>query len=110
MGYFIYATPRTSIFLESHGVDNIKLEKPSSKNDGPRVIDYLQNKKLDIVVNIPENLTRTELTDGYKIRRCAVDFGVPLFTNSQAARLLVSALHRQTTTQEAQPPTLHRKA
>merc|ERR1719436_1148653 len=96
MGYIIYATNRTHIFLSSHGINSIKLEKPGSE-DGkkPSVIEFLRQRKIDIVVNVPENLTRTEITDGYKIRRCAVDFGVPLFTNPQAARLLVNALHRQ---------------
>jgi len=94
MGFTIYATPRTHIFMQSHEINSIKLNKPNS-DEKPSVIEYLQQGKISVVVNVPENLTRTEITDGYKIRRCAVDFGVPLFTNPQAAKLLVNSLYRQ---------------
>jgi len=67
------------------------------------VIDYLSNGKIDIVVNVPENLERTALTDGYKIRRTAVDFGIALFTNIENARLLVTSLERVQVDESVRP-------
>jgi carbamoyl-phosphate synthase large subunit/carbamoyl-phosphate synthase small subunit len=93
LGFTIYATTKTQIVLSSHGVEAIHVFKPSEKNT-PSVIDFLSNGKIDLVVNVPENLTRKAITDGYKIRRTTVDYGIPLFTNIQNARLLVSSLER----------------
>merc|ERR1719204_2388640 len=93
LGYTIYATTKTQIVLSSHGVEAVHVYKPS-ENNTPSVIDLLSNGKIDLVVNVPDNLTRQALTDGYKIRRTSVDFGIPLFTNMQNARLLVRSLER----------------
>merc|ERR1719167_1313167 len=91
MGFKLYASEGTHKFLSENGVASTLLHKPSS-SETPAILDYLSNGKLDLVVNVPENLTRREQTNGYKIRRTAVDFGVPLISNLQLARLMVRAL------------------
>jgi len=91
LGYMLYATTKTNMMLSSYGIHSILVHKPS-ENKKPSVIDFLSSGKISFVVNIPENLTRKAVTDGYHIRRTSVDFGIPLFTNIKSARLLVSAL------------------
>jgi carbamoyl-phosphate synthase large subunit len=62
----------------------------------PNVLDYLRKRKIDLVINIPKNYQEEELTNDYIIRRTAVDFAIPLFTNVQLARRFVEALSRKT--------------
>eukprot|EP00495_Collosphaeridae_sp_1-RS-2012_P004587 TRINITY_DN389_c0_g1_i1.p1 TRINITY_DN389_c0_g1~~TRINITY_DN389_c0_g1_i1.p1 ORF type:complete len:175 (-),score=14.32 TRINITY_DN389_c0_g1_i1:79-603(-) len=93
LGYMLYATTKTHMMLNSYGIHSILVHKPS-ENKKPSVIEFLSNGKISFVVNIPENLTRKEASDGYHIRRTSVDFGIPLFTNIKSARLLVAALKR----------------
>jgi len=102
LGFTIYATTKTQIVLSSHGVEAVHIYKPSEKKT-PSVIDYLSNGKIDLVVNVPDNLTRQALTDGYQIRRTTVDFGIPLFTNMQSARLLVGSLERVKVDENVRP-------
>jgi len=102
LGYTLYATTKTQIVLGSHGVEAIHVYKPS-ENNIPSVIDFLSNGKIDVVVNVPENLTHEALTDGYLIRRTTVDYGIPLFTNMQNARLLVRSLERAKTDEVVRP-------
>ena len=66
---------------------------PSDPDDGktPKALDMLHNHEIDMVVNIPKNLTSSELTNGYKIRRAAIDLNVPLITNSRLASAFISA-------------------
>jgi len=84
-GYELYATPGTSRFLSENGVDNVLVHWPSEEGETPQALDLLHEKKIDMVVNIPKNLTARELTNGYKIRRAAIDLNVPLITNSRLA-------------------------
>jgi len=93
MGFELYASEGTHQFLMDNGLQTTLLYKPSS-GQKPSIIEYLSSGELDLVVNVPENLTRSEQTNGYKIRRTAVDFGVPLISNLQLARLLVRALEK----------------
>ena len=90
-GYELYATPGTSRFLTENGVNNTLVHWPSEQGATPQALDLLHDKKIDMVVNIPKDLTARELTNGYKIRRAAIDFNVPLITNSRLASAFIYA-------------------
>ena len=87
-GYKIYATSGTAKFLGENGVDTEVLHWPDSEQK-PNVMDYLRQRKIDLVVNIPKNLTQREIENGYKIRRSAVDFNIPLITNARLASAFI---------------------
>merc|ERR1719499_29811 len=93
LGFTIYATQGTHIFLENNGIHSILLHKPSSRKT-PQALDFIAKKKISIAVVIPDTMTSAE-SDGYKIRRHAVDFGVPLIVTLQQATTLVSCLERE---------------
>ena len=89
-GYKLYATGGTSRYLTDNGIDNEMVYWPSE--DGkPQALDMLHNREIDMVVNIPKDLTAGELTNGYKIRRAAIDLNVPLITNSRLASAFIYA-------------------
>ena len=89
-GYKLYATGGTSRYLADNGIDNSLVYWPSE--DGkPQALEMLHNHEIDMVVNIPKNLTAGELTNGYKIRRAAIDLNVPLITNSRLASAFIYA-------------------
>ena len=90
-GYKLYATGGTASFLEEHGVPAEMLHWPDS-DFSPNVIDYLNGQKIDLVINIPKNHSTRELSNGYKIRRTAVDHNIPLITNSRLARAYIYAI------------------
>ena len=90
-GYDIYATGGTSTFLTENGVDNTLVHWPSETGQQPQALTLLHEHKIDMVVNIPKNLTTHELTNGYKIRRAAIDLNVPLITNSRLASAFIHA-------------------
>lgn len=89
-GLEIFATGGTYKFLLDNGI-NAKPAYAPSDNREPKVLDLLHENKIDFVVNIPKNLTATELSDGYKIRRTAVDLNIPLITNSRLATAFIRA-------------------
>lgn len=89
-GYHIYATGGTSRFLTENGVTNTRVYWPSEHGQ-PQALDMLHNKEIDMVVNIPKNLTSGELTNGYKIRRASIDLNIPLLTNARLASAFISA-------------------
>jgi len=91
MGYELFATPGTSEFLKKNGLEATTLHWPLD-NKEPNVQDYLTNKKVDLVINIPKNNLRRELENDYAIRRTAVDFEIPLITNLQIATQMVDAI------------------
>ncbi len=90
-GFKIYATEHTSDFLTENGIPNHKLYKISSDRE-PSVLTALSKKDIDLVINIPKNYNREEITDGYLIRRQTIDSNTPLITNLQVANLLSHAL------------------
>ena len=90
-GYALYATPGTSRYLTENGVENTLVYWPSDADKQPQALELLHEKKIDMVVNIPKNLTAGELTNGYKIRRAAIDLNVPLITNSRLASAFINA-------------------
>ena len=90
-GYELFATPGTSKFLTENGIPNTCVYWPSDEEKKPQAMDMLHQHKIDMVVNIPKDLTPHELTNGYKIRRAAIDLNVPLITNSRLAASFINA-------------------
>jgi len=90
-GFSLLATKNTHEFLESRGIPSALLHKVSERRS-PNIAEYLQKKRLDLVINIPTHSTGEERTDGYLIRRMATDQGIPLITNVQLAKRIVEAL------------------
>lgn len=90
-GYELYATGGTSKYLDDNGVRNVRVYWPSEEGKEPQALALLHEKKIDMVVNIPKDLTPRELTDGYKIRRASIDLNVPLVTNSRLASAFINA-------------------
>ena len=89
-GYNLYATGGTSKFLTENGIENTRVYWPSE--DGhPQALEMLHNKQIDMVVNIPRDLSVGELTNGYKIRRAAIDLNIPLITNARLASAFINA-------------------
>lgn len=93
-GYKIYATVGSSKFLTENGVENTMVYWPSDSDKHPQAIDMLHRHEIDLVVNIPKDLTVSELSNGYKIRRAAIDLNVPLITNSRLASAFINAFCR----------------
>ena len=89
--YKLYATGGTSKFLNENGIENTHVLWPSEEGDEPKALDLLHDHTIDMVVNIPKNLTSSELTNGYKIRRAAIDLNVPLITNARLASAFIYA-------------------
>jgi len=92
-GIKFYATEGTALFLNDKGIDAEVLSWPSEETK-PNSIDYIKEGKIDLVINIPKNYQAEELTNGYKIRRAAVDYNVLLITNRQIAMRFAQALHK----------------
>lgn len=90
-GYELYATGGTSQYLSDNGIENTTVYWPSEEGKEPQALSLLHEKKIDMVVNIPKDLSPRELTNGYKIRRAAIDLNVPLITNSRLASAFISA-------------------
>nr|WP_294709296.1 carbamoyl-phosphate synthase (glutamine-hydrolyzing) large subunit [Prevotella sp.] len=92
-GYKLYATCGSSKFLTENGIENTRVLWPSEEAEGgaPKALEMLHNHEIDMVVNIPKNLTSSELSNGYKIRRAAIDLNVPLITNSRLASAFIYA-------------------
>ncbi|MDE6811455.1 MAG: ATP-grasp domain-containing protein, partial [Muribaculaceae bacterium] len=90
-GYTIYATQGTHSFLSENGIPSVRVYMPSQPEGQPQALELLHSKAIDLVVNIPKNLTPKELSNGYKIRRAAIDLNVPLLTNTRLAEAFISA-------------------
>ena len=89
-GYSLFATGGTSRYLTENGIPNTLVYWPDEKSQ-PQALDLLHRKEIDMVVNIPKDLTVGELDNGYRIRRAAVDLNIPLFTNARLASAFISA-------------------
>ena len=90
-GYNLFATGGTHQFLTDNGIPAVKVYWPSESDHEPQALEMLHNKQIDLVVNIPKNLTQKELDNGYKIRRAAIDFNIPLITNARLASAFIQA-------------------
>ena len=89
-GYNIFATKGTAKYLEEHGVKATVLYWPD-QNETPNTLEYIKEKKIDLVVNIPKNLSKDELNNDYTIRRSAIDYNIPLITNARLAAAFIMA-------------------
>ena len=91
-GYDIYATAGTAAFLNSHGIPTTPMfwpdERPHAENN---VMKMIAEHKFELIVNIPKNHTKRELTNGYRIRRGAIDHNIPLITNARLAKAFIEA-------------------
>ena len=90
-GFEIYATAGTRKFLKEHGVEAKVVGWPDEEEKDRNIMDMISNHEFDLIVNIPKNLTHRELTNGYKIRRAAVDHNIPLITNARLAGAFIEA-------------------
>ena len=89
-GYSLYATGGTSRYLSENGIDNTLVYRPDEKRE-PQAVGLLHRNEIDMVVNIPKDLSVGELNNGYQIRRAAVDLNIPLITNARLASAFISA-------------------
>jgi carbamoyl-phosphate synthase large subunit len=89
-GYNLFATGGTCRFLEENGIESTHVYWPSDQRQ-PQALTLLHEHKIDMVVNIPRDLSAGELDNGYKIRRAAIDLNVPLITNSRLASAFIKA-------------------
>ncbi|MBI2638560.1 carbamoyl-phosphate synthase (glutamine-hydrolyzing) large subunit [Candidatus Peregrinibacteria bacterium] len=93
LGFKLFATEGTAAFLRQNDLDVTTLHKARTGKH-PSIIDYLIEKKLDLVIDVPKSYSRADITDGYLIRRRAIDSNIPLITNLQIARAVVDAIER----------------
>ena len=89
-GFILYATGGTSAFLEENGVKTVRVYWPGEAGT-PQALDLLHRKEIDLVVNIPKNLSSRELSNGYRIRRASIDLNIPLITNARLASAFIGA-------------------
>ncbi len=89
-GFTIYATGGSSRFLDENNVENTYIYWPDEDMQ-PNSLEYLREKKIDLVINIPKNLSKAELDRDYTIRRSAIDFNIPLLTNARLTKAFVQA-------------------
>ncbi len=94
MGYKLFTTDGTHRFLQENGIESTWLHWPDEDDQKPNVLDYIREKKLDLVINIPKNHSRRELSNGYYIRRSAIDYNIPLITNARVASAFIYAISR----------------
>lgn len=92
-GFTIYATPGTQRFLQENSIDSIQVHWPDI-DEKPNAVDLIRNKKVDLVINIPKDLSERELQNDYLIRRAAVDFNIPLLTNARLASAFIYAFSK----------------
>ncbi len=90
-GFVLYATGGTHQFLSDNGIPSVRVYWPSQSENHPQAVELLHEHKIDLVVNIPKNLTSAELSNGYRIRRAAIDLNVPLITNARLASAFIRA-------------------
>ena len=90
-GYTLYATGGTHRFLQENGIPSTLVYWPSEEGMEPQALKMLHERKIDMVVNIPRDLSAGELTNGYKIRRAAIDLNIPLITNARLASAFIKA-------------------
>ncbi len=91
-GFCLFATEGTHRFLRENKVESTLLHWPDEEDQKPNTIDYLKEKKIDLVINIPKNYTKRELSNGYRIRRNSIDYNIPLITNARVASAFIYAI------------------
>lgn len=91
-GFNLYATGGTQQFLADNGVQSTRLYWPDETDKHPNTLEYIKEKKIDLVINIPKDHTTREITNGYTIRRSAIDYSIPLITNARVASAFIYAI------------------
>ncbi len=94
LGFTLYATRGTADFMRYHGIDSHLLYWPLEKKE-PNILTYIEERRLDLIINIPKSIEEEELTNDYIVRRKAVDFGIPLITNLQFAERFIDAISKK---------------
>ena len=89
-GYKLFATEHTSRYLTENGIPNTRVYWPDQQGE-PQVLKLLHDKEIDMVINMPRDLSNREITNGYRIRRAAIDLNIPLLTNARLASAFISA-------------------
>lgn len=95
-GFNLYATGGTQKFLSDNGIESIRLFWPDETDKHPNTLEYIKNKKIDLVINIPKDHSSREISNGYTIRRSAIDYSIPLITNARVASAFIYAFCRYT--------------
>jgi carbamoyl-phosphate synthase large subunit len=90
-GFTLYASRGTCRYLNENGVSALPVRFPDEQGAEPSALELIRDHRVDLVINIPKNFTHGELTNGYRIRRAAIDFNVPLITNSRLATAYIRA-------------------
>lgn len=90
-GYKLFATGGSHQYLIDNGIEATRVYWPTEENQFPQALQMIHDKEIHLVINIPKNLTQVELENGYKIRRAAVDFNIPLVTNTRLASAFITA-------------------
>ena len=90
-GFNIFATEGTYKYFRDNNINCTLLHWPDEEDRKPNTIDFIREKKLDLIINIPKDYTRRELSNGYQIRRNAIDFNIPLITNARVASAFIYA-------------------
>jgi carbamoyl-phosphate synthase large subunit len=93
LGYSLFATLGTADFMKYHGIESTVLYWPMEKKE-PNILTYIQERKLDLIINIPKSIEEKDLTNDYIVRRKAVDFNIPLITNLQFAERFIDAISK----------------
>jgi len=91
MDFVLYATKGTHDYLKENGIDSIVVHWPDEAKE-PNIMEFVSQKKADLVINIPKSFDVHELTNDYKIRRMAIDYNIPLITNVQIAKLFIRSI------------------
>ncbi len=91
LGYNLFATPGSAKYFSENNIPSTVLYWPDDETT-PNTLDYLKNRKIDLVINIPKDLSKSELSNDYQIRRAAVDFNIPLITNARLASAFIYAI------------------
>ena len=91
-GFNLYATGGTQQFLADNGVDSTRLYWPDESDKHPNTLEYIKDKKIDLVINIPKDHTTREISNGYTIRRSSIDYSIPLITNARVASAFIYAI------------------
>jgi carbamoyl-phosphate synthase large subunit len=92
-GYQLYATKGTHLFFQENNIPSILVNWPDVK-ESPNAYEMIRNRQIDLVINIPKDLSEEELDNDYTIRRAAVDFNVPLITNARLASAFIYAISK----------------
>ena len=91
-GFTIYATGGTHHFFQENGVETEKVYWPDEEDMSPNTLELIKQRKIELVINIPKDHTKRELSNGYRIRRNAIDFNIPLITNARVASAFIYAI------------------